>query len=229
MPEPSVAPDMDKIRAGGRRMKIRRALGATLATVVVAAAGTTIPQFLSVEDTPGRIGPGTAGHSGQLPMYDFEPVGRPETIAKGSHEGTDWKLIGYDTTSGRYCSEFEIVGGAGFAACELYVPEFEQIQALRGYDASHPRISAVLGAVSKEVATVEIHLDDGTVIEADIYRGPELANFYLAFPEPGVSGTVVAKDGSGAVLETDIVEVCQPNDGSRSSSCGHRAPDGHGE
>ena len=67
-----------------------------------------------------------------------------------------------------------------------------------------------------------------TGLVRSVYPGPNVANFYLAFPEAGAGGTVVAKDGSGAVIETDVLETCRPPS-SLASSCGHRAPDGHGE
>jgi hypothetical protein len=238
-----VALDTGAIRRGGERMRIRRRASiAFLAATTLVLAVLALPRLDLSPSESRQLGPAVPGEQ-QLPQYNLDPVGPQQLLTKGEQLGTPWELVGTDTKSGRYCVEFRLgkqEAFGGVTVCDPFIPQFEDLSAIRGYFQGRRNIAPVIGAVSREVATVEIHLSDGPVITADIVDAPEgsSANFYVAFIEPGMAGTAVASDAAG-VLEKDPVDVCRGPHGPRPSvgtrtvvsattivaSCGIRTPD----
>lgn len=205
----------------------RRASIAFVAATTLALAVLALPRLNLSPSESGQLRPAAPSEQ-QLPQYNLDPVGPQQLLSKGEHLGTPWELVGTDTKSGRYCVEFRLgkqEAFGGVAVCDQFIPEFEDLSAIRGYFQGRQNIAPVIGAVSREAETVEIHLSDGRVIPADIIAAPEgsSANFYVAFIEPGTAGTAVVSDAAGR-LEKDPVEVCSPND-AIVASCGLRTPD----
>lgn len=211
-PEPD--PSRGSLPALERRIARRRPVwGAGLAAVVMAvgAAGfvageTALRSSRSATPSEGRIAPAQQGPAQQGQQ------GRDEArvIASGQRDGRGWELRGFraDATRGPrpLCLEWVQppvdTGGtacttdlsAGLPSGELLVTQTAD--------------SPFFGEVSRDVARLEIHAEDGTVSVARIVDAPRALDvpyrFFVGFNTGSGDMTLVALDGDGNVLEEEI-------------------------
>ena len=134
--------------------------------------------------------------------------GRGEIVAEGEHGGYGWRLFERNGDRGR-CLDLswadDSFGSGG--GCSTAVPDAESFQySLLGFGDHAPDPMALFAAVAKDVASMELDLEDGETMPLEIIEGPEGSNvdYVVAWPSLGgretLRGSVTSRDPNGAVL-----------------------------
>jgi hypothetical protein len=148
-----------------------------------------------------------AGETWRLVVWRGENVDDPGLLElwRQNAEGADvycWGIDGRPWTSLRYGQPVR-QGGCTVLAPDL---EVEPIGARTSGPVLGEGSDLVVGEVSTEVASLELRLADGEVIEADLLDPPpELGipvRFFVEFLPPGAKGEMAALDENGTVLAT---------------------------
>jgi hypothetical protein len=138
-----------------------------------------------------------------------------ELVAAGIHEGYEWELlartIGEERCIRLHWADEEFGSGEG---CSTAVPRAESAQyTMVRFGGDKSSTVAFYAAVSKDVSSLDLNLDDGTVMELEILGGSEAGDVdyavgWLPLDENGsTGGFATARDAEGNALGT--MELCE--------------------
>jgi hypothetical protein len=133
-------------------------------------------------------------------------------VADGEHDGYPWKLYERTNAHGSRCIDLrwnaQEFGSA--EGCSTAVPDDESFQyTMAGFPGG---AVAFFAALSQEVATLELTLKSGDIVEAEILEGPRGSDVNYAVVWPPlqtdgpfagtVRGTATSRDADGEILDT---------------------------
>jgi hypothetical protein len=140
---------------------------------------------------------------------------RGERVAEGHHGGYAWEL--YERTPGDNRCIHLVWADEDFGSsegCSTAVPRAESFQfTMARFGGEESSTVAFFAAMAEEVSSLELTLEDGTVMGLEILEGPEGSDVDYAVGWPPLNengstgGTVTARDADGNVL--DAMELCE--------------------
>lgn len=220
---------LEELQARARQRRRRRRVSFTTALASAVAIVVTVGVMWSGHDDPNRIetvgpgevespiGPGEPGEgNGQPTEPPLEPV-EPVVVAAGEIDGHPWRLQAYENDSG-LC--VDLLGG-GRACFDVSSTQHALVgvavdSTVRedSTGSERPRLTAVYGPVSRDVARIAIRLASGEVVETSpVGQDAGFAvNFYVAqaptdIPADGELSEVIVYDATGNELDR-LEPVC---------------------
>lgn len=120
-------------------------------------------------------------------------------IATGNHDGAQWELFGMRNGS-RVCLDLRLEPAMG-GACAISTPISQPLQMMPGTSTEFPD-AYIAGAVSDEVIDVDVLLDNGSTLRAEIFESSQLgqaSHYFLVFVPHEIGGLVRAHGNNGIV------------------------------
>ncbi|MDQ3952776.1 MAG: hypothetical protein M3279_07425 [Actinomycetota bacterium] len=202
-----------------RRRRVRNAVSAGVVALALVAGGVVSVGALVA---PPAVRPAqhqsvgtSASTAGPYGFWSTSAAEYPY-VAKGSFRGARWRLraaavrlaagadvrltIQVERTRRRFTSS-------------AYVRDYGDPLFTRYEHGSYmfgAKVAIVFGAAAPDAQTVDVSLDDGNSVSAHVFtdydpRTTLEADYYLAFLPADATGEVVARDGDGNVIATEVI------------------------
>lgn len=163
---------------------------------------------------PGPVRPASAPNEADEPTKasQINPVDPPVKIASGAEGGNAWSLEAYvgQLPNGErsLCMKWEIADSSNGFDCFGGLqqgPGGDDYTASIRYTAAGS--TALFGIAKVAVDEIDIELKDGGMNAARIYNAPgpvaDAGDFFVGFAPPGEDVALVARNGSGSVVERE--------------------------